>query len=86
MSDAPMANAAPRFALQDRVECNCGTWELGTVVGHGHTEERLGDLVCPYKVQLDDGREFGVPLDEVRSHSTPISWPLASMTTVGWLT
>ena len=56
------------------------------MVGHGHTEERLGDLVCPYKVQLDDGREFGVPLDEVRSHSTPISWPLASMTTVGWLT
>tara|TARA_B110001452_G_scaffold12037_1_gene9895 strand:- start:579 stop:806 length:228 start_codon:yes stop_codon:yes gene_type:complete len=67
-SDA--TTAAPRFALQDRVECNCGTWELGTVVGFGHTEERLGDLVCPYKVQLDDGREFGVPLDEVRRHAS----------------
>ena len=63
-----------RLAVDERVECNVGTWELGTVVGHDYTEERLGDLVCPYQVKLDDGRVFVAPLDEVRSRSRLVAW------------
>ena len=57
--------AAARFGLEARVECNCGTWEPGAVVGHDYTDERLDGQVCPYQVRLDDGRLFCVPLDDV---------------------
>merc|ERR1712216_278555 len=58
---------APRFGLEARVACNCGSWEPGTVTGHDYTDERLDGQVYPYQVRLDDGRLFCVPLDEVEN-------------------
>ena len=60
----PERTGPPQFALEAKVECNCGVWEVGTVIGHDYTDDRL-DFVCPYQVRLEDGRVFCVPLDGV---------------------
>ena len=69
------AESAPRFGLEARVACNCGTWEPGAVIGHEYTVERLDGQVYPYQVRLDDGRLFCVPVDEVMHLRSVVSYP-----------
>ena len=47
-----------RFAVGDRVECNCGQWQIGTVIKLFYTQQSFPAGVCaPYQVKLDSGRK-----------------------------
>ncbi|CAK0902813.1 unnamed protein product [Prorocentrum cordatum] len=54
-----------RFAVGDRVECNCGTWVLGVVVKQWYREPTWSEeKVTPYQIKLDNGTTIYAPFDE----------------------
>jgi G3E family GTPase len=56
-----------RFAVGDRVECNCGKWKAGTVVKHFYVQKSFPEGYCaPYQVQLDDKKLIFAPSDDDR--------------------
>ena len=56
-----------RFAVGDRVECNCGKWMLGTVVKLFYVQSTFKEGMCaPYQVKLDDGKLIFAPMDTDR--------------------
>uniref|UniRef100_A0A6U5NI70 CobW C-terminal domain-containing protein n=1 Tax=Calcidiscus leptoporus TaxID=127549 RepID=A0A6U5NI70_9EUKA len=66
-ADAKAGTVKLRFAIGDRVECNCGTWTIGTVVKLFYTQKSFpSDKVAPYQILLDDGRLIYSPADEDR--------------------
>ena len=56
-----------RFAVGDRVECNCGKWMLGTVAKLFYVQSTFKEGMCaPYQVKLDDGKLIFAPMDSDR--------------------
>ena len=52
-----------RFAVGDRVECNCGKWMLGTVAKLFYVQSTFKEGMCaPYQVKLDDGKLIFAPM------------------------
>ena len=63
LSDKDTVNL--RFSVGTRVECNCGDWKVGTVVGHFYTQPAFGEGMCvPYQIRLDDGTLIFAPRDD----------------------
>lgn len=61
-----MASERPalRFEVGCRVECNCGGWQPGTVVGHWWSDASWPKgKVVPYQIKLDFGPTIFAPLD-----------------------
>ena len=53
-----------RFAVGDRVLCQCGTWEPGTIVKLFYKQRDFPPGKCaPYQVKLDDGDLIFAPED-----------------------
>ena len=53
-----------RFKLGDRVVCQCGTWQPGTIVKMFYVQRNFPPGKCaPYQVKLDDGRLIYAPAD-----------------------
>ena len=47
-----------RFAVGDRVECNCGQWQIGTIIKIFYTQKSFpAGMWAPYLVKLDSGRK-----------------------------
>jgi G3E family GTPase len=62
MSDAETVKL--RFAVGDRVECNCGQWKPGTITKHFYTQSSFPEGMCvPYQVRLDEGKLIFAPQD-----------------------
>lgn len=53
-----------RFAVGSRVQCNCGEWKSGTVVGHYWRDATWpkGKIV-PYQIKIDNGPTIFAPMD-----------------------
>ena len=61
-----MSNAL-RFDVGMRVECNCGTWEAGTVTKQHYAEaDGSSSSARPYQVKLDSGNLVFAPRDDDR--------------------
>jgi G3E family GTPase len=60
----PVPTDTLTYAVGDRVQCNCGDWEVGTVQSHWY-RERLWETgrYAPYQVLLDNGDLIHVPRD-----------------------
>ena len=53
-----------RFKIGDRVVCQCGTWQPGTIVKMFYVQRNFPPGKCaPYQVKLDDGRLIYAPAD-----------------------
>jgi len=53
-----------RFEVGCRVECNCGGWQPGTVVGHWWSDASWPTgKVVPYQIKLDFGPTIFAPMD-----------------------
>ena len=53
-----------RFKIGDRVVCQCGTWQPGTIVKLFYVQRNFPPGKCaPYQVKLDDGRLIYAPAD-----------------------
>lgn len=56
-----------RFAIGARVECNCGSWQPGTIAKHFYVQSSFPEGMCvPYQVKLDSGKLIFAPADADR--------------------
>jgi len=57
-------NPELRFAVGSRVECNCGQWMSGTVVGHWWRDANWpAGKIVPYQIKIDHGPTIFAPQD-----------------------
>jgi G3E family GTPase len=62
---APDRSKPLRFAVGDRVECNCSGWRQGTVVTHWWRDSKWPpEKIVPYQIKLDYGPTIFAPKDD----------------------
>lgn len=67
IKEADIETTTLRFDVGARVECNCGGWELGTIVKQFYRQSSFPPgTFAPYQVRLDNGKLIFAPIDEDR--------------------